>query len=74
LIEKYEKNNQFKEKSVILNNLFEVALLENKCEFVSLLLKYGVMLSEFLGFRKDNNRLKLLYNNECVSCFFSNVF
>ncbi len=74
MIEKYEKNNQFKEKSVILNNLFEVALLENKCEFVSLLLKYGVMLSEFLGFRKDNNRLKLLYNNECVSCFFSNVF
>jgi hypothetical protein len=73
LIEKYEKNNQFKEKSVILNNLLEVAVLENKCEFVSLLLKYGVMLSEFLGFGKDNNRLKLLYNNESVSCFFSNV-
>ena len=65
----YEKNNQFEEKSAVLNNLLEVALLENKSEFVSMILKHGIILSDFLGLGKDDNRLKRLYNNAEVILF-----
>ena len=68
-INQYEKNNQFEEKSAVLNNLLEVALLENKSEFVSMILKHGIILSDFLGLGKDDNRLKRLYNNAEVILF-----
>ena len=53
----------FDEKSEKLHYLLEIALLENKARFVSLLLQHGISLDKFLYL----NRLTDLYNNEAVS-------
>ena len=51
-----------------INDLFEVALLENKREFVDLLLQNGVEIFPFL----TKERLKKLYNNETVLVLIKN--
>lgn len=56
------KNELIDKKNKMLHNLLEVALLENKCEFVSLLLEHDINLTEFL----KNERMNMLYNNEVV--------
>jgi hypothetical protein len=40
-----------------------MALLENKCDIVCLLLQHDIDLTKFL----DSERLKQLYNNETVN-------
>ena len=52
----YKKNSLF-------FKLLELSLLENKNEFVMLLLENDINLTEFL----TKDRLKMLYNNEVVS-------
>jgi hypothetical protein len=54
------------ERKNTLNGLLEIALLENKSKFVSLLLEQKIDLSKFL----NNDRLKNLYNNEAVRNLF----
>jgi hypothetical protein len=55
-------NNIYEERSEKFHDILEVALLENKCEFVILILEQDVNLGQFL----NQNRLKALYNNEAV--------
>jgi hypothetical protein len=55
-------NNIYEERTETFHDILEVALLENKCEFVTLILEQGINLNEFL----NQNRLKALYNNEAV--------
>ena len=61
-----ENNNREKLTVDDLNELLEVALLENKYEFVNLLLKKEIDLVKFL----TNNRLKRLYNYGTVFDLF----
>jgi hypothetical protein len=58
-----DKHYLIGEKFCILNDLLEIALLENKCDIVCLLLQHDIDLSKFL----DSERLKQLYNNETVN-------
>ena len=48
-----------------LNNLMEIALVENKPKFVKLLLENGLNLKTFLTYR----RLIFLYNSQKVNIF-----
>ena len=65
--ESVEKQRLIDEKTLILNDLLYVALLENKSDMVNLLLKLGINLDKFL----DQERLKRLYNNEAVCKTFT---
>ena len=48
-----------------LAKLMEIALIQNKYEFVELMLENGLNLKTFLTIR----RLIVLYNSQKVSCF-----
>ena len=62
-LEEAEQRLLIDEKSSILFDLLHLALLENKCDIVSLLLLHDINLTKFL----DGERLKQFYNNEVVS-------